>query len=79
MIEFWLLDCPFFASLFFERLFQFSSTRQAICDLDVMSFEFLSFSPPDHMYPFGRVSFNNVNLVKPVHESDRLLFPSTFQ
>ena len=25
------------------------------------------------------VSFNKVNLVKPVHESDRILFPSTFQ
>ena len=32
-----------------------------------------------HKYPFGGVSFNNVNLVKPVHESDRLLSPSTFQ
>ena len=34
---------------------------------------------PDHIYPFGGVSFNNVNLVKPVQESDRCLLPSTFQ
>ena len=34
---------------------------------------------PDHIYPFGGVSFNNVNLVKPIHESDRFLLPSTFQ
>ena len=34
---------------------------------------------PEHTYPLGGVSFNDVNLVKPVHESDRLLFPSTFQ
>ena len=65
---------PIIASLFFGRLFQFSSKRQAICDLGVLSFEFLSVSPPDHMYPFGGVSFNSVNLVKPVRQSDRLLF-----
>ena len=34
---------------------------------------------PDHIYPFGGVSFNYVNLVKPVHESDRFRFPSPFQ
>ena len=40
VFEFRFLDCPF---LFFsERLFQFLSKRQAICDLDVMSFGFLS-------------------------------------
>ena len=32
---------------------------------------------PDHMYPFGGVTFSSINLVKPVHESNRLLFPST--
>ena len=34
---------------------------------------------PDHKNPSGGVSFNKVNLVKPVHESDRFLSPSTFQ
>ena len=31
------------------------------------------------MYPLRKVSINNVNLVKAVHESDRFRFPSTFQ
>ena len=72
MFKFWFLDCPF---LFFSSLSGFSNS----CDLDVMSSGFLAVSPPDRMYPFGGVSFSNVNLVKPVHESDRFRFPSTFQ
>ena len=53
--------------------------RQAICDLDVMSFDFFVSPPLGHIYPFGGVSFNNVNIVNPVHESDKILFSSTFQ
>ena len=70
---------PILFPLDFARLFQFSSKRLAIEDLDVMSFEFLSVSLPDHKNLFGGVSFNSVNLVNPVHESDKLLFSSTFQ
>ena len=44
VFEFRFLDCPFLFFLFFERLFQFLSKRQAICDLDVMSFGFYSIS-----------------------------------
>ena len=54
------LDCPFFS-------FSMSGFSN-ICDLDVLSFGFLSVSP-NHINPFGWVSFNNVNLPKPVHES----------
>ena len=68
---------PILVFLFLQRLFQFLSKRQAICDLDVMSFGFFVSLTPDQIYPFGGVSFNNVNLVKPVHVSDRFLSPST--
>ena len=43
IFEFWFLDCPFLF-LFFERLFQPLSKRQATKDLGVMSFGFLSVS-----------------------------------
>ena len=33
----------------------------------------------DHVYPSGGLSFNKMNLVKPVHASDNSLSPSTFQ
>ena len=36
---------PILVFLSFERLFQFFSKRQTVCDLDVMSFGFLSVSP----------------------------------
>ena len=45
IFQLWVFRQPILAFLFFELLFQFSSKRQAICDLDVMSFEFLSISP----------------------------------
>ena len=35
--------------------------------------------PPDHEHPSGGFSSNMVNCVKPVHASDRLRSPSTFQ
>ena len=33
----------------------------------------------DHVYPSGCLSFNEMNLVKPVHATDNSLSPSTFQ
>ena len=39
---------PILAFLFFELLFQFSSKRQAICDLDLMSFDFWQSRPGPH-------------------------------
>ena len=66
IFEFWFLECPF---LLLSSLRGFGT----LCRLNFCQ------SLSDNTYPFGRVSFNRVNLVKPVHESDRLLFPSTFQ
>ena len=34
---------------------------------------------PDHVHPSGGLSFNRINLVKPVHASDNSPCPSTFQ
>ena len=34
---------------------------------------------PNHENPSGGLSFNKINLVKPVHASDNSLSPSTFQ
>ena len=70
---------PFFVFLLSERLFQFLSKLQVIYDLVVQSFELLSISPRTTKNPFEGVSFNRVNFVKPVYESDKLLFKSTFQ
>ena len=36
-------------------------------------------SLPGPVYPSGGLSFNKINLVKPVHASDNSLSPSTFQ
>ena len=64
MFEFGFLDRPFLFPSFLSGLFQFSSKRQAICDLgrDVV-WIFVSLSPR-HIYPFGGVSLNSVSLVK---------------
>ena len=40
---------------------------------------FLVSLSPDHVYPSGCLSFNKMNLVKPVHASDNSRSPSTFQ
>ena len=69
---------PILVFLFSALLFQFLSKRQATRDLDVMSFGFVSLSL-DHICPFGGVSFNRVNFLKPFLKSDELLFESTFQ
>ena len=78
IFQFWFLDCPF---LFLSVLRGFPILIQATGHMwsgrDVV-WIFVSL-PPDHICPLGRISFKDVNLVKPVHESDRFLFPSTFQ
>ena len=78
IFQFWFLDCPF---LFLSVLRGFPILIQATGHMwsgrDVV-WIFVSL-PPDHICPLGRNSFKDVNLVKPVHESDRFLFPSTFQ
>ena len=48
-----------------------SSGREVLC--------FLVSLHPDHVYPSGGLSFNKMNLVKPVHASDNSFSPSTFQ
>ena len=40
---------------------------------------FLAILHPDQVYPSGVLSFNKINLVKPVHASDNSFSPSTFQ
>ena len=47
------------------------SGRGVVCFLVSLS--------PDHVYPSGGLSFNNMNLVKPVHASDNSFSSSTFQ
>ena len=70
---------PILASLVIERLFPFSSKRQVICDLDVMSFEFVSVSSRTTCILLEECRLNSVNLLKTVHESDNCLLSSTFQ
>ena len=78
IFQFWFLDCPF---LFLSVLSGFPILIQATGHMwsgrDVV-WIFVSL-PPDHICPLGRNSFKDANLVKPVHESNRFLFPSSFQ
>ena len=78
MFAFQFLDCPF---LCFSSSSGFSNSCPSVTGhmwsgRDVVWIFVTLF--PHHMYPFRGVSSNNVNLVKPVHESDRFLSPSTF-
>ena len=61
-----------------ERLFQFWSYFKHTFPGLVVPRMFVNVLL-DHMYPFGGFSFNNVNFVNPVQESDKLLLASTFQ
>ena len=75
----WVFNCPF---LFFSILSGFSkfwTILRATHDLVMWSSEMLSISPWTTFFPVGGFSFNNVNFVKPLNESDKLLFKSTFQ
>ena len=69
VIGFSLLHSPFLLLFDSERHYQSGSIPLAIHDLVWWK----------HIYPLGGVSFNKVNLVNPFHESDKLLFTSTFQ
>ena len=79
IVELWFLDSPsLFCFLFFaasDMCYHLSdhtlSGREVVC--------FLVSLPTDHVYPSGGLSFNKVNLVKPVHASDHSLSISTFQ
>ena len=73
IIDFWLLD--WLSSL----LSGFSNFGPHFRPHILRSSSCLNFcqSPPNHQYPFGGFSFNNVNFVNPVQESDKLPFAST--
>ena len=76
--EFWLLVFPF---LFVSILCGFPNFRPYFWPYMIWSgsrLNFFSISPGPHI-PLGGFSFNRVNLVKTIHESDKLVFESTFQ
>ena len=77
VIELWFLDCPLLL-LFAFRCIRHVSTYMAIHCGVLRSF-FLVNLLPDHVNPSGGLSFNKMNLVKPVHASDNSFYPSTFQ
>ena len=55
------------------------STYLATHHQDEKFFCFLVSLHPDHVYQSGGLSFNKMNLVKPVHASDNSFSPLTFQ
>ena len=55
----------------------FLKSGHTLSGLEVVCF--LVSLPPDHVSPSGGLSFNKMNLVKPVHASDHSLSSSTFQ
>ena len=78
VVELCFLDSPsllcFLFSLHQTYIFHktdHTSGREVFC--------FLVRLPPDHVYPSSVLSFNKMNLPKPVHASDSSFSPSTFQ
>ena len=67
----------FFALRFDASDMCFHMSDHTLSGLEVVCF-LVSLSP-DHVYPSGGLSFNEINLVKPVHASDNSRSPSTFQ
>ena len=67
--------------LFFSSLSAFSNSYPRVRPHVIWTWCRLDFcqSPPRPLFLFGGVSFNHVNLTNPFHESDKLLFKSTFQ
>ena len=63
-----------FWAFFFTLLFHTSGHKESGL---VVAWIFVSLST-DHIYPCGGFSFNSVNFVNPVHESDKILFSSAF-
>ena len=55
----------------------FHISGHTLCGLEVVCF--LVSLLPDHVHPSGVLSFNNMNLVKPVNASDNSFSQSTFQ
>ena len=78
-VEFRFLDCRFFFFLFFGAAFPILTTLQGHTWSGRVVVWIFGSLIPDHMYRFGGVSFNKVNFMNPVHESDNLLSSSTFQ
>ena len=79
IFEFWLFDCPF---LLFFLLSGFPNPGPRFWPTMLWSSSCLNFcqSPPGPHFSFWRcLSFNRVNFVNHVHESDNLLSSSTFQ
>ena len=76
--KFWLLVGPF---LLFSLLSGFSNFGPYFGPHIVRSGGCLIFVslPPDHTYPFGGFSFNEVNFLNHFQESQKLLFSSPFQ
>ena len=66
-----------FALLFNASDKIFHKTGHTLSGLEVVCF--LVRVSPDHVYPSGGLSFNQMNLVNPVHASDNSLSPSMFQ
>ena len=78
IVEFWVLVFPLW---FFSILCGFTNLGPLLLATHNQvwwSFELWSISPRPHI-TLGVFSFNRMNFVKPLHESDRLLFESTFQ
>ena len=78
IVDLWFLDSHLCFALFFaasDICFQIPghtlSGREVVCFLKSLS--------QVHVCPSGGLSFNKMNLVKPVHPSDNSLSPSTFQ
>ena len=66
-----------FALLFAASDICFPISGHRLSGLEVVCF--LVNLSPDHENPSGGLSFNKMNLVKPVHASVNSLSPSTFQ
>ena len=66
-----------FALRFDASDISFHISGHTLSGLEVVCF-LVSLSP-DHVFPSSDLSFNKINLVKPVHASDYSPSPSTFQ
>ena len=79
IVKFWLFFCPF---LFFSILSRFTNFRPYFWTYIIWSRRRLIFchsSPGPHISFFGSFSFNRMNFVNPVQESEKCLLESTSQ
>ena len=79
-----VLSCFGFSIVHFRFSFFFDASDMCfqisghtLSGLEVVCF--LVSLTPDHVYRSGGLSFNKMNLVKPIHASDNSFSPSTFQ